>query len=93
MDRATVIDRAVNFRQRFRNALAVDHNTMIHCPLNEAHNYKKESNRIERYTQILYENHSPICFSLKSFSLADLSIEGGLANATPTCYFFTQFIL
>ena len=89
MDRATVIDRAVNFRQRFRNALAVEHKYNDSLPINKAYNYKKESNRIERYTQILYENHSPVSFSLKSFSLANLIIEGGLANATLTSYSFT----
>ena len=62
-------------------------------PINEAQNYKRKTNKNERYTQILYENHSVVCFSLKSFSLTDLSIGGGLANATPTCYSSTQFIL
>ena len=47
MDRATVIDRAVNFRQRFRNALAVDHNTMIHCPLMRHTTIKKKATELK----------------------------------------------
>ena len=44
------------------------------------------------YTQILYEM-TLYSFSLESFSLTDLSVGGDLANATPTCYPSTQFIL
>ena len=73
----------VNFRWRFCNTLAFEHKYCDALPINETHNYKRKSNKSERYTQILYENHSPICFSLKSFFLIDLSIGGGLANTTP----------
>ena len=92
-DRATVTKWAVNFRPRFCNALAVEYKYSDSLSINEAHNYKRKSSKSEKYTQILYKNHSPVCFSLKSFSLTDLSIEGGLVIATPTCYSSTQFVL
>ena len=74
----------MNFTSRFCNTLTFEHKYRNALPINETHNYKRKSNRSERYTQILYKNHSQICFSLKSFFLIDLSIEGGLANTTPT---------
>ena len=58
---------------------------------------KGEISRNLRYaqlhTKILYKNDSLVCFSLKSSSLIDLSIEGGLANATLVCYSSTPLIL
>lgn len=78
MDRATVIEWAVNFRQKFCNALAVEHKCSDSWHIDWALNYNRESTRIPRYdhfyTPILYRNHSPVCFSLKSFSLTNLSI-------------------
>ena len=92
-DGATITKWAMNFRQRFCNALAIQHKYNDSLPINEAHNYKRKSSKSEKYTQILYKNHSPVYFSLKSFSLTNLSISGGLANATLACYSSTQFIL
>ena len=93
IDGVTVTEWAVNFKSRFCNELAIEHKYSNSLPINEAHNYKRKINKSERYTQILYENHSPVYFSLKSFSLIDLSIGGRLANGTPTCYSSSQFIL
>ena len=42
---ATVIEWAVNFRQRFFNALAIEHKYNDSLPINEVHNYKREGNR------------------------------------------------
>ena len=77
----------------FCNVIAAEHKYSDSLPVNEAHNYKIKSNKSKRYTQILYENHSLVYFSLKSFSLIDLSIGGGLVDATPMCYSSPQFIL
>ena len=66
-DGETVIEWAVNFRQRFYNGLAIEQKYNDSLPINEAHNYKRESNRSKRYTQIFYENHPPIYFLSKIF--------------------------
>ena len=50
MEGATVTELVVNFRQGFCNALAVEHKYSDSLPINEAHNYKREGNRSERYT-------------------------------------------
>ena len=92
-DGATITEWVVNFKPRFCNALAIGHKYSDSLPINEAYNYKRKSNKSERYTQILYENHFPICFTLKSFPLTNLSIGGGLANTTLACYSSTQFFL
>ena len=42
---ATVIEWVVNFRQRFFNALAIEHKYNDSLPINEVHNYKREGNR------------------------------------------------
>ena len=71
-------------------------NTVIHCPLIRHSTIKEKAPETQgtiNYTQILYKNHSPVCFSLKSFSLTSLSIGGGLVDATPAYYSSTQFIL
>ena len=56
---------------------------MIHCPLIGHSTIKEKAPKTQNttnYTQILYENHSLVCFFLKSFSLTNLSSEGGLAD-------------
>ena len=45
MDGVTVTEWAMNFRQRFCNALAVEHKYSNSLPINEAHNYKRKSNK------------------------------------------------
>ena len=58
--------------------------------------YKREDNKNPRYAQLhtnTLRNHSELVLSLESFSLTDLSIWGGLADATLACYFSSQFIL
>ena len=50
-------------RQRFYNALAVEHKCSTSLHINEAYNYKREDNISQRYAQILYE------ITLNSFSL------------------------
>ena len=54
---------------------------------------KEKATEVKGTYKYSMKNHSPVCFSLKSFSLTDLSIEGSLANATLACYSSTQFIL
>ena len=44
-DTATVTEWAVNFKQRFCNALAVEHKYSDSLNINEAHNYKREGNK------------------------------------------------
>ena len=68
-------------------------NTVIHCPLMRHTTIKEKATEVKGTHKYSTKHHSPACFSLKSFSLIDLSIEGGLANTTPTCYSSTQFIL
>ena len=82
----------MNFKQRFCNALAVEHKYSNLLPINEARNYKKKrQQKLNVHTNTLRKSLSSQ-FSLKSFFLIDLSIKGDLANTTPTCYFSTQFI-
>ena len=45
MDGVTVTEWAMNFRQRFCNALAVEHKYNNSLPINEAYNYKRKSNK------------------------------------------------
>ena len=91
--RTTVTKWAVNFRQRFCNALAVEHKYNNSLPINEAYNYKKKrEQKLKVHTNTLRKSLSSQ-FSLKSFSLTNLSIGGGVANATQVCYSSTQFIL
>ena len=76
-------------RQRFCKALAVEHRCSTSLPINEAYHYKREDNRNIRYTQLdtnTLRNISQLIFSLESFSLTYLSIEGNLADATLACY-------
>ena len=44
-DGATIIEWAVNSKQRFCNALAIEHKCNTLLPINETHNYKREDNR------------------------------------------------
>ena len=91
-DGSTVTKWAVNFKQRFCNTLAVKHKYSNSLPINEARNYKRRrQQKLNIHTNTLRKSPSSE-FSLKSFSLTDLSIGGGLANATPTYYSSTQFI-
>ena len=54
--------------------------------INAARNYKKiRQRKLKVNTNTLQKSPSNE-FSLKSFSLTNLSIRGGLANATPACY-------
>ena len=56
---------------------------MIHCPLIGHSTIKEKAPKtqdITNYTQIIYENHSLVHFFLISFSLTNLSNEGGLAD-------------
>ena len=92
-DGATVTKWAINFKSRFCNALAVEHKYNDSLPINEAHNYKRKAKEVKGTHKYSTKHHSPVCFSLKSFSLIDLSIGGGLANATLACYSSTKFIL
>ena len=88
-DGTTVTEWAVISKQRFCNTLAVEYKCNTSLPINDAYHYKREDNRNPRYTQLhtnTLRNHYVLLFSLESFSLTDLSIEGGLANATLTCY-------
>ena len=43
MDGATVTEWAVNFKQRFCNALAIKHKCTDSLPINEAQNYVKKN--------------------------------------------------
>jgi len=52
-----------------------------------------ETQGTPNYTQIFYEIALNSFFSLKSFSLTDLSIGGSLADATPVCYSSLLLIL
>ena len=45
IDKPTVTEWVVASRQRFCNALVVEHKCNTPLPINEAHNYKKEDNR------------------------------------------------
>ena len=48
-DGPTVTEWAVVSRQRFCNALVVEHKCNTSLPINEAYNYKREDNRNPRY--------------------------------------------
>ena len=52
MDGATVTKWAMNFRQIFCNALAVEHKYSDSLPIDEALNYKRESTKNPRYKKI-----------------------------------------
>ena len=54
-------------KQRFCNAIVVEHKCNTSLPINEAYNYKREDNRNQKYTQILYE------ITLNSFFSTNLS--------------------
>ena len=83
----------MNFRQRFCNALVIEHKYSNSLPINEAYNYKKKrQQKLKVHTNTLRKSLSSQ-FSLNSFSLTNLSIVGGLANTTATCYSSTQFFL
>ena len=86
----------MNFRQRFCNALVVKHKYSDSLPINQTFNYKRESTRNPRYDQShtnTLRNHYPFFSCQESFSLTNLTVEGGLADATSACYSSTQFIL
>jgi len=94
-DGPTVTKWVVASRQRFCNALAIEHKCNTSLP-NEAYNYKREDNKNPRYPQLhtnTLRNHFVLIFSLESFSLTDLSIRGGLVDTTLAFYSSTQFIL
>ena len=88
---------AVHTKHEFRNVLVVEHKCRNSLPLTQQATIKGESTRNLRYAQLhtkkTLRNHSLLIFSLESFSLIDLSIGGGLVDATPTHYSSTQFIL
>ena len=51
----------MNFRQKFCNALAVEHKYSNSFPINGAHNYKRRKvTEVKGTHKILYDNHSPI---------------------------------
>ena len=92
-DGAAVTEWAVNFRPRFCNALAIWHKYNDSLPINEAYNYKKKEQHKWKVHTNTWQKSLLSLFSLESFCLTYLSIGGGLANATPTCYPSTEFIL
>ena len=67
-------------------------NVAHHCPLMRHITIKEKTTEVKGTQKYSTKSVSTI-FSLESFSLTDLSIEGGLADATPTHYSSTQFIL
>ena len=94
IDGPIVTEWVVASKQRFCNALVVKHKCSTSLPIYKAYNYKREDNRNPRWLHTnTLRNHSQLVFSLESFSLTDLSIEGGSADATPACYSSPQFIL
>ena len=66
-DGLTVTKWAVASKQKFWNALTVEHKCSTSLPINKAYNYKREDNRGQRYTQILYK------ITLNSFFSTNLS--------------------
>ena len=89
---------AVHTKHEFRNVLVVEHKCKNSLPINAASNYKRRKHQKPKVRSITHKkktlrNHSLLIFSLESFSLIDLSIGGGLVDATPMHYSSTQFIL
>ena len=94
-DGPMVTEWAVASRQRFCNALIVEHKCSTSLPINEVYHYKREDNRNPRYAQLhtnTLGNLSQLVFPLESFPLTDLSVGGGLADTTTACYSSPLFI-
>jgi len=87
----------VHTKHEFRNVLVVGHKCRNSLPINAASNYKRRKHQKPKVRSITHKktlrNHSLLIFSLESFSLIDLSIGGGLVDATPTHCSSIQFIL